>query len=192
MGNQTQDSAAAEERKDAIQQDATVTTLEKSDTLHGGWVPPEEWVQRLVSEYTDKHVGETLPPGSDPLRVAKAILTLSEDEAVAVFLEFRESQRNDYTIDQKLLQQIEELAKGPKHCDMEEGEWAYTVCRTAGILHNWSPYAEVRAVTLPYDDPEEACESFRAYVLGFFWVCVVTAVNTCKSQREFVKCAFLC
>jgi hypothetical protein len=57
---------------------------------------------------------------------------------------------------------------------------AYLCCKTAGKMQNWSPYAEVRAVTLPYDDPEEPCESVRAYVLGFFWVCVCTAVNTCE------------
>jgi hypothetical protein len=63
---------------------------------------------------------------------------------------------------------------------MEQGEWAYEVCKRAGLCHNWSPYAEVRAVTLPYDDADEPCESFRAYLLGYFWVCVCTAVNTCK------------
>jgi hypothetical protein len=70
---------------------------------------------------------------------------------------------------------------------MEEGEWAYVTCKTAGLVNNWSPYAEVRAVTLPYDDPDEPCESIRAYLVGFFWVCCASAVNTCKLFLVFIE-----
>jgi hypothetical protein len=79
-----------------------------------------------------------------------------------------------------MLARVRELIQGHESCGMEQGEWAYEVCKRAGLCHNWSPYAEVRAVTLPYDDPDEACESFRAYLLGYFWVCVCTMVNTCE------------
>lgn len=159
-------------------------SIEKVEHLSPGWAPPQEWLDRLVAEYTDKHDGEALPAGSDPLRVAQAILTLNEEDSVKTLRMLRLTQRNDYTIDQKLLQRFDELVQGHEHCNLEQGEWAYTVCKAAGTVHNWSPYAEVRAVTLPYDDPEEACESFRAYVLGFFWVIVVTAVNTCKLKER--------
>ena len=90
-----------------------------------------------------------------------------------------EAHHQDYTFDQSLIHCLAELVEGNQVCEMEYGELAYVTCKTAGLLRNWSPYAEVRAVTLPYDDPEEACESFRAYILGFFWVCVCTAINTC-------------
>lgn len=144
--------------------------------------PPVDWLERLKAEYSGQHSGETLPPGCDPDRMAKAVLTLSEPEAVAMLEKLLVTQKNDYTIDQKMLARFRELLQGPEACEMEQGDWSYEVCKRAGMCHNWSPYAEVRAVTLPYDDPEEACESFRAYFLGMFWVCVCTLVNTCESR----------
>lgn len=178
------DSASAEETPSPTTAKGGVS-VEKTEHASPGWAPPPEWLDRLVAEYTDKHEGEALPPGSEPMRVAQAILTLNEEDSVKTLLALRQSQRNDYTIDQKLLQRFDELVQGHEHCNMEQGEWAYTVCKAAGTVHNWSPYAEVRAVTLPYDDVDEACESFRAYLLGFFWVCVVTAVNTCELEFFF-------
>jgi hypothetical protein len=155
---------------------------EKTDSASDHWEPPSEWLARLIDEYSGKHGRdtETLPPGSDPDLVAATIFTMGEEESVRVLLSIIESQQQDYTFDHVVMQRITELVQGSEACGMEHAEWAYETCKTAGIMHNWSPYAEVRAVTLPYDNPEEACESVRAYVLGFFWVCVCTAVNTCK------------
>jgi hypothetical protein len=150
-------------------------------------VPPNAWLTRLVEEYGGQHGGdsETLPAGSDPNRIAVAIFTMNEEESVKVLRSIIEGHQQDYTFDQALMHRLIELVKGNEACEMEYGEWAYVTCKTAGLIHNWSPYAEVRAVTLPYDDPDEACESFRAYILGFFWVCVCTAVNTCESWPSF-------
>lgn len=158
-----------------IEQDDRKNEIDAEDQF-----PPEGWFERLKAEYTGQHGGETLPAGCDPDRMVAAILTLNEDESVQVLEDLLVSQREDYTIDRQMMARLRELIRGNKACDMEQGEWAYEVCKRAGLCHNWSPYAEVRAVTLPYDDADEACESFRAYVLGYFWVCVCTAVNTCK------------
>lgn len=141
--------------------------------------PPSEWLERLKAEYTGQHDGETLPAGCDPDRMARAVLTLSEAEAAQYLEQMLVEQKDDYTIDQRMLARVRELLRGYKGCGMEQGEWSYELCKRAGLCYNWSPYAEVRAVTLPYDDPEEACESFRAYFLGYFWVCVCTLINTC-------------
>ncbi len=157
---------------------AKTAHVHEKDVLNS--FPPEEWVQRLVEEYVGQHDGEALPPGSDPDRTARAILTLNEEESLKTLRSISESQQGDYSFDQVLMRRIRELIEGHEACGMEQGEWAYTTCKTAGMVHNWSPYAEVRAVTLPYDDPDEPCESFRAYILGYFWVCVCTAVNTCE------------
>lgn len=146
------------------------------------WSPPPAWVERLIEEYSGDHGGvtEALPAGADPKRVAAAIFTFNEDESVKILESLIQEHQTDYTIDQRLLSRCQELIKGHEACEMEKGEWAYVVCKTAGTVDNWSPYAEVRVVTLPYDDPEEPCESFRVYLIGFFWVCCATAVNTCK------------
>lgn len=156
---------------------------EKTNALPDHWVPPAEWLARLLSEYGGQHGGdtETLPAGCDPDRAVAAILTMNEEDSVKTLRSLIESHQQDYSIDQAMMRRVAELVEGNEHCDMEYGEWAYVTCKTAGLMYNWSPYAEVRAVTLPYDDPEEPCESIRAYMLGFFWVCACTAINTCKS-----------
>jgi hypothetical protein len=150
------------------------------------WAPPNEWLARLLDEYTGQHGDdtETLPAGSDPDRVVAAILTLNEEESVKVLRAIIADHHQDYTFDRVQMNRLKEIVEGHEACGMEYGEWSYVVSKTAGLLHNWSPYAEVRAVTLPYDDPEEPCESVRAYLLGFFWVCVCTAVNTFFNPRQ--------
>ncbi|KAH9894500.1 oligopeptide transporter 2 [Xylariomycetidae sp. FL2044] len=165
--------------------DAAITECDEKDSSSSPSFPPAEWVERLKAEYEGQHGGqsETLPPGCDPDRMAHAVLTLAEEEAVETLKDLLENSRDDYTIDQSMLARVRELLQGYKVCDMERGEWAYEVCKRAGLCHNWSPYVEVRAVTLPYDD-DEVCETFRAYVLGFFWVCVCTLINTFFAPRQ--------
>ncbi|KAH8647651.1 oligopeptide transporter 2 [Xylariales sp. PMI_506] len=172
--------------KTSSHDDSKVVGLnEKVSTLPAeGWVPPSEWLQRLIDEYAGQHDGETLPPGSDPDRVAAAIFTLNEEESVKMLQAIIHDHQHDYSFDHVVMQRLKDLVEGNEACEMEYGEWAYVTCKTAGIMHNWSPYAEVRAVTIPYDDPDEACESLRAYVLGFFWVCVCTAINTFFNPRQ--------
>lgn len=162
--------------------DVNEKALYTTTSLDDSWTAPDEWHQRLVAEYTGQHDGksETLPAGSDPERVATAILTLNEEESLKILKDLVKNCHNDYTIDHVLIERCKELLEGSAACELGHDDWAYVICKTAGTVHNWSPYAEVRAVTLPYDDPEEPCESIRAYVVGFFWVCVASAVNTCK------------
>lgn len=150
------------------------------------WSPSEEWLERFKSEYTGQHGGETLPPGSDPDRVAEAIFTMSVTQSMDRLKSTIEEQAQDYSFDTALMQRCKDLVEGHAACDMDSGDWNYQVCRTAGLIHNWSPYAEVRAVTLPYDEPEETCESFRAWFLGLFWVVICTGINTCKSRSKFL------
>ncbi|KAK7908880.1 hypothetical protein PG985_016183 [Apiospora marii] len=157
---------------------------EKGRTDSPTLFPPNEWLDRLKAEYTGDHGGEALPAGADPDRMVECVLTLNEEESVQVLKDLLESQREDYSIDRQMMARLEQLVEGCEACGMEQGEWAYEVCKRAGLYHNWSPYTEVRAVTLPYDDPDEACESLRAYFLGFFWVCVCTAINTFFAPRQ--------
>jgi hypothetical protein len=156
------------------------------DSPERSWSPPTEWLERFKDEYSGKHDGEALPAGSDPDLVAAAIFTRDEDDSVKVLNKYIEGHQKDYSFDRVLMRRLELLVQGSEAAEMEQGEWSYAICKTAGMVDNWSPYAEVRAVTLPYDNPAEPCESFRAYLLGFFWVCVCTAVNTCESSAIFL------
>jgi len=157
-----------------------------------GWTVPEEWIARFIDEYTGEHGGqsETLPPGADPEMTARAVLTYHQDEAAELLRERIEAPDYDYNFDTVFFERCKSLVQGPEACGYEYGDWAYITSKTAGYIHNWSPYAEVRAVTLPYDDPSEPCETFRAYLLGFFWVIIVTAVNTCEYPGN-ARCVIL-
>jgi hypothetical protein len=179
---------SADDVKVAGANEKQIDGYDLSPSLSDRWLPPEEWLERFVQEYSGQHSGdsETLPAGADPNRVATSVLTFNEEESVRRLESLIQDHQDDYTIDHNLLKRCGELIQGHTACGMEEGEWAYVTCKTAGLVNNWSPYAEVRAVTLPYDDPEEPCESIRAYVVGFFWVCVATAVNTCEFCLAFV------
>lgn len=144
------------------------------------WTCPPEWHLRLLSEYTGSHEGESLPPGADFDRAVEAILTLSPDESVACLKEAQRIHARDLTFMDLTRNRIDFLLQGHTACDMTYDDWAYETCKLAGKIHNYSPYPEVRSVTLPYDDPEEPCETIRAWVLGMFWLIGVTVVNTCK------------
>ena len=158
--------------------------LENVTSVDGQWGPPEDWLARFKDEYSGVHGGEseTLPPGSDLDRVARAVLTLDEQQAIQILKDTVENHHQDYTFSTILMARIKLLLEGSEAAGISQADWAYEICKIAGLVHNWSPYTEVRAVTVPYDDPDEPCETFRAYVLGLFWVCVCTAINTCEYQ----------
>jgi len=60
--------------------DAKVTRTDEKriDESPDRWVPPNEWLLRLMVEYGGQHGGdsETLPAGSDPNRVAVSPFSL--------------------------------------------------------------------------------------------------------------------
>ena len=149
------------------------------------WRPSEEWLERLKDEYSGKNEQESLPPGCDPDRFAAAILTMDPTRAVQCLVNITQNLDNDYTFDLTQLAAINDLIQGAEHCNLSQDEWSYQVSKKAGVIHNWSAYLEVRSCTLPYDDVDEPCESFRAYTIGFFWIIVMTAVNTCEQIHGF-------
>lgn len=163
--------------------DSSEKKLDDADgrsTPEGDYTPPDAWIQRFIDSYTGEHHGETLPPGTDVERTAQAIFTRDEHASVAWLKDYLEEMRTDYTLDAAFAKYMRDLTLGPEHCQMEYADWAYETARVAGTCDNWSPYAEVRAVLVPYDDVNMPCETIRAYVLGMFWVVVATLVNTCE------------
>jgi len=118
-------------------------------SVDGQWAPPEDWLARFKDEYSGIHGGEseTLPPGSDLDRVARAVLTLNEQQAVQILKEIVESHHQDYTFSTVLMARIKVLLEGSEAAGISQADWAYETCKTAGLVHNWSPYTEVRAVT---------------------------------------------
>ncbi|CUM66566.1 uncharacterized protein PRCAT00004235001 [Priceomyces carsonii] len=62
-------------------------------------------------------------------------------------------------------------------------DWSLQVRTEAVLMAYWSPYPEVRAATDPYDDPNEHCETVRAYIAGLIWVGISSFVNQYFAQR---------
>jgi hypothetical protein len=134
------DSPVANDEKDYAGTYPDEKKLESPDQ----WTPPAEWLERLKDEYSGRHKGETLPPGCDPDRFAVAILTMNEEEAVECLTGIIENLHSDFTFDKVQADRIRELLAGHGACGLDEAEWTYQICKTAGIMHNWSAYLEVR------------------------------------------------
>lgn len=66
----------------------------------------------------------------------------------------------------------------------EDKDWKFRARVEAGMIHFWSPYQEVRSVTEPYDDPNENCETFRAYVISIIWQGIGTFINVYFFARQ--------
>ena len=54
----------------------------------------------------------------------------------------------------------------------------------AGLIAYHSPYATVRSVTEPYDDPTVPCETIRVYVVGIIWTAVGSVINQFFIERQ--------
>ncbi|RCK62394.1 Oligopeptide transporter 2 [Candida viswanathii] len=63
-------------------------------------------------------------------------------------------------------------------------DWGLQVRLEAALIDTWSPYAEVRAVTVPYDDPEVPVETFRVYLIGILWTAIGAVINQFFTERQ--------
>lgn len=82
------------------------------------------------------------------------------------------------------MRKIQRLVQGYKAADMESADWSFEVRAEAAIIKYHSVYPEVRAVTSPYDDPDQPVETIRAYVLGMCFMAGVSALNTFFAPRQ--------
>ena len=81
-------------------------------------------------------------------------------------------------------QRITALVQGAKSNDMSDADWSFHVRAEAAIIHFYSPYPEVRSVTVPYDDPNTPCETIRVYVIGTIFIIGSTALNSFFHPRQ--------
>jgi OPT family small oligopeptide transporter len=116
--------------------------------------------------------------------IIQKMMTLSQEECLDILQQTVKDHDNDPNMPQHTLQLIQQLLKGPKVSDLDEQAYYWTVRTNAALIHFHSPYAEVRAVTDPYDDTNEPALTIRAYFLGLVWMCISTAVNTFFTPRQ--------
>lgn len=96
---------SADDVKVAGANEKQIDGYDLSPSLSDRWLPPEEWLERFVQEYSGQHGGdsETLPAGADPNRVATSVLTFNEEESVRRLESLIQDHQDDYTIDHNLL-----------------------------------------------------------------------------------------
>ncbi|CCE41472.1 uncharacterized protein CPAR2_800240 [Candida parapsilosis] len=63
-------------------------------------------------------------------------------------------------------------------------DWDLQVRLEAVLVAYWSPYPEVRAVTLPFDDPSIPVETFRVYLIGIIWTAIGAVINQFFTERQ--------
>lgn len=62
-------------------------------------------------------------------------------------------------------------------------DWNLQVKLEAVIIAYWSPYAQVRAVTDPFDDPTIPVETLRMYIISIVWIALSAVINQFFSER---------
>lgn len=78
--------------------------------------------------------------------------TLSEDDALEILQKAVQDHDNDPNFPDHTLELIKRLLGGPKACDLDFETYAWTVRTNAALIYFHSPYAEVRAISDPFDD----------------------------------------
>ena len=116
--------------------------------------------------------------------IIEKMMTLSHEAALEILEKTAIDHDNDPNFPDHTLQLIKRLLLGPKAADLDPETYSWTVRTNAALIHFHSPYAEVRAVTDPYDDPSTPTLTIRAYFLGLAWMCISTVVNTFFTPRQ--------
>lgn len=105
-------------------------------------------------------------------------MEMSSNEAIEILRETIKHHDDDLNFPQTVMDKIENLVNyGPAAINGDEEGFIREAKIEATLIYWYSPYPEVRAVTVPFDDTEEPCDTPRAYLLGLVWAVVGTGVN---------------
>lgn len=106
-------------------------------------------------------------------------LGLSEQEALDIVSRAVIQHEDDLNFPEKDFEKLCQLSKGREANHMMSlDQYRQELLFNAAMIHYYSPYPEVRAVTDPYDDQFTPCNTFRAYFLGLTWALIGASVNT--------------
>lgn len=99
------------------------------------------------------------------------------DNAIIVLKDALEYHKDDPNFNLATYEKIGELVKGPELYNGPIEDYEFEVKLEAALIDDWSPYAEVRAVTQISDDPTESCETFRVYIIGLSFAVACNILN---------------
>jgi hypothetical protein len=139
-----------------------------------------EDVQHLAEKIGDRADG--LAPAEDINMVLDKVATLTIEECREIIDALLEEHQHDYNFSATQREKLKALLSGPREGQSED-EWELELKSETAINKFYSPYPEVRAVTTPDDNPDMACETLRAHLLGYIWACVGQFVNSLFNSR---------
>ncbi|KAK9452111.1 OPT oligopeptide transporter protein-domain-containing protein [Limtongia smithiae] len=103
--------------------------------------------------------------------------TMSVEEAIEVLTYALAYHSHDINFPSTTHDRITLLLEGEIAYDQGPALYNLDLRLEAALMKYHSPYPEVRSVCTPVDDPTMPVETFRAYAIGIFWVCVAGFIN---------------
>ncbi|QRW12697.1 OPT oligopeptide transporter protein [Ceratobasidium sp. AG-Ba] len=118
-------------------------------------------------------------------RLARLAEQITDEEAESIIREVLDDHRYDPLYPNSVLDVAKRFLEDPTiHDDppLYQKTLQEVKMEVALIIHD-SPYAEVRAVVSPEDDPSMPCSTIRAWVIGLFFACAGAVINQLFSLR---------
>lgn len=125
-------------------------------------------------------------PRNDILDYHDHIVSRTIPQARAILIAAVEEHKGDPCLTHNKLEYLKKILEDTDPTSSSPSKamcLTYTLKFEAFLIHDWSIYPEVRAVTRPFDEAEEDCESFRVYFLGILWSCLGAAMDTFFATR---------
>ncbi|KAK9463202.1 OPT oligopeptide transporter protein-domain-containing protein [Lipomyces oligophaga] len=111
-------------------------------------------------------------------------LEMTLSQALEVINQTIEDHFGDVNFDDTVYERLLQLAQGPDSYGFPYETYELHARLEAVVIFHHSPYAEVRAVTDPFDDPTIPVETIRAYVIGSIWVAIASFINEFFTFRQ--------
>jgi OPT family small oligopeptide transporter len=143
-----------------------------------------EMRNKIAAYYGRKAEEDNVMPRADIHYILDKIVLMTTDEAIDIIVKAIQYHSDDPNFPDHTMQKIKLLVQGPKASGLDESDYDFDLKAEAAIIHYHSPYAEVRSVTDPVDDPDEPVETIRSYFLGLVFMAGATALNTFFSPRQ--------
>lgn len=106
------------------------------------------------------------------------------DEALSILNKAIEYHDDDVNFPLDTMDRLKLIVQGPEALEVDADTFETEAKTEATLIHFHSPYPEVRAVTDPFDDPDQLAETFRAYFWGILWTIIGTGMNQFFSPRQ--------
>ncbi|ODV66349.1 OPT-domain-containing protein [Hyphopichia burtonii NRRL Y-1933] len=133
----------------------------------------------ILKEFLVEHEGDVNLPTQDYELIEKLVANAPSN--------LYNSNSSSENIKEKLADNFEKQTSITSSTDIESTEivdWFLQTKLEAALIAYHSPYAEVRAVTDCFDDPELSCETIRVYIVGLVMTAIGAFINQFFAERQ--------